>query len=192
MSTENIVSKKYRILSDVANKVWDVISFFTLAKDVETTNGNNLETTCGSITGITSSLTSTSKTMAASASAIKQLNDKIADLNSNLVKLLWTNPNPSSAFSAQTVSLDFTNYTHAIVEMAQSDTSDWKTRVIVGKNEVNNFGGGYVNYSDPRTMGRNISLTDSGVIFKSGTSSGSVNDGFCIPQKIYGINITLP
>lgn len=121
----------------------------------------------------------------------KYLSD-VGELNSNLVKLLWTNPNPSSAFSAQTVSLDFTNYTHAIVEMAQSDTSDWKTRVIVGKNEVNNFGGGYVNYSDPRTMGRNISLTDSGVIFKSGTSSGSVNDGFCIPQKIYGINITLP
>lgn len=76
--------------------------------------------------------------------------------------------------------------------MAQSDTSDWKTRVIVGKNEVNNFGGGYVNYSDPRTMGRNIVLTDSGVIFKSGTSNGSANDAFCIPQKIYGINITLP
>ena len=119
-------------------------------------------------------------------------NSKVYTPNSNLVKLLWTNPNPSSAFSAQTVSLDFTNYTHAIVEMAQSDTSDWKTRVIVGKNEVNNFGGGYVYYSDPRTMGLQISLTDSGVIFKSGTSSGSVNDGFCIPQKIYGINITLP
>ena len=87
MATENIVSKKYRILSDVANKVWDVISFFTLAKDVELTNGKNLETTCGSITGITSSLTSTSTTMAASASAIKQLNDKIADLNSNLTDI---------------------------------------------------------------------------------------------------------
>lgn len=84
MATENIVSKVYRVLTDVSSRVWDKISFWCLAKDVELANGKNLETTCGSITGITSSLTSTSTTMAASASAIKQLNDKIADLNSNL------------------------------------------------------------------------------------------------------------
>lgn len=87
MATENIVSKVYRVLTDVSLRVWDKISFWCLAKDVELANGKNLETTCGSITGITSSLTSTSKTMAASASAIKQLNDKIADLNSNLTNL---------------------------------------------------------------------------------------------------------
>lgn len=91
MATENIVSKVYRVLTDVSSRVWDKISFWCLAKDVELANGKNLETTCGSITGITSSLTSTSTTMAASASAIKQLNDKIADLNSNLVKELVVN-----------------------------------------------------------------------------------------------------
>lgn len=88
MATENIVSKVYRVLTDVSSRVWDKISFWCLAKDVELANGKNLETTCGSITGITSSLTSTSTTMAASASAIKQLNDKIADLNSNLIKYI--------------------------------------------------------------------------------------------------------
>lgn len=85
MATENIVTgKKFRICTDAVNKIYDRISFWTKASDVYNNSDKALETTCGSITGITSSLTSTSKTMAASASAIKQLNDKIADLNSNL------------------------------------------------------------------------------------------------------------
>ena len=85
MATENIVTgKKFRICTDAVNKIYDRISFWTKASDVYNNSDKALETTCGSITGITSSLTSTSTTMAASASAIKQLNDKIADLNSNL------------------------------------------------------------------------------------------------------------
>ena len=87
MATENIVTgKKFRICTDAVNKIYDRISFWTKASDVYNNSDKALETTCGSITGITSSLTSTSTTMAASASAIKQLNDKIADLNSNLNK----------------------------------------------------------------------------------------------------------
>lgn len=35
---------KYRILKDVANNIWNRISFWTSAADVELSNGKNLET----------------------------------------------------------------------------------------------------------------------------------------------------
>ena len=85
MATENIVTgKKYRILKDATNKIWDVISFWTKASDVYNNNNQNLQTTVGGITGISSSLTSTSSSIAASANAVKQLNDKITQLNSDI------------------------------------------------------------------------------------------------------------
>ena len=43
MSTENIVSKKYRILTDAVNKVYDRISFWTKSSDVYNNNGKNLQ-----------------------------------------------------------------------------------------------------------------------------------------------------
>ena len=87
MATENIVTgKKYRILKDATNKIWDVISFWTKASDVYNNNNQNLQTTVGGITGISSSLTSTASNVAASANAVKQLNDKITKLNSDLVQ----------------------------------------------------------------------------------------------------------
>lgn len=88
MATERVVTgKKYRILSSVSDKVWDVISFFTKSSDVWNNNDKNLQTTVGSITGISSSLTSTSSTVAASAAAVKVLNDKIVELNDEVVEL---------------------------------------------------------------------------------------------------------
>ena len=42
--TENIVHRKYRILTDAFNDVWDRISFWHAAEDIELSNGTNLET----------------------------------------------------------------------------------------------------------------------------------------------------
>ena len=81
--TENIVTgKHYRIMTDLANAVWSRCSFWKKASDIEVDSGSNLETTCGSITGITDSLTSTSSTVCASSNAVKQLNDKLTALQS--------------------------------------------------------------------------------------------------------------
>ncbi len=44
MLNERIITgKKYRILSDIGNKIWDRISFWTKASDVEFNNGKNAE-----------------------------------------------------------------------------------------------------------------------------------------------------
>ena len=79
-----VTGRKFRKLIDEATKLWQRISFWTKASDVEFDDGSDAETKFGAINGITDSLTSTSSNVAASATAVKTLNDKITELSSNL------------------------------------------------------------------------------------------------------------
>lgn len=81
-----VTGRKFRKLVDEANKLWQRISFWTKASDVEFNDGSNAETKLGNIAGVTDSLTSTSSNVAASAKAVKELNDKITELNSDIRK----------------------------------------------------------------------------------------------------------
>lgn len=82
---ENIVTgRKFRKLIDETNKLWQRISIWTKASDVEFNDGKTAQNKVGSINGVTDSLTSTSSNIAASAKAVKTLNDKITQLSSNL------------------------------------------------------------------------------------------------------------
>lgn len=89
MAINETISKgnKYRRLKDAANKVWQRISFWTAASDVEFENGNTLQSTLGTVTGITDSLTSNSSTVAASAAAVYSLNSKITSFSGSLSNL---------------------------------------------------------------------------------------------------------
>lgn len=78
-----VTGRKFRKLIDEANKLWQRISFWTKASDVEFNDGKNAETKFGAINGVTDSLTSTASNIAASAKAVKTLNDKVTQLNSN-------------------------------------------------------------------------------------------------------------
>ena len=137
MATENIVtSKKFRICTDAVNKIYDRISFWTKASDVYNNSDKALETTCGSITGITSSLTSTSTTMAASASAIKQLNDKIADLNSKLTNEIGI---IATDATNKTYSIDTkVNYVFVCTGALSTINSNHK-KIEIGENYTENF-----------------------------------------------------
>ena len=53
MSTINqVTGKKYRILKDAANKIWDQISFWTSSSDVSFDDGMNAEQKVGAIKGL--------------------------------------------------------------------------------------------------------------------------------------------
>ncbi len=82
-----VTGRKFRKLIDEANKLWQRISFWTKASDVEFNDGKNAETKFGAINGVTDSLTSTASNIAASAKAVKTLNDKVTQLSSNLNKM---------------------------------------------------------------------------------------------------------
>lgn len=78
MATENIVTgRKYRILSDAVNQIWDKISFWSKASDTEANDGNTLEYKVGAINGITDALDSEDSSIAASSVAVKTLNDSL-------------------------------------------------------------------------------------------------------------------
>lgn len=87
MATVNeqvVTGRAHRVLIDKASKLWQKISFWTKASDVEFSDGNTAETKVGAITGITSSLNSTSDNMALSASAGKAINDSLKIITSTL------------------------------------------------------------------------------------------------------------
>lgn len=77
MSETIVTGKKYRILTDVAQKVWQRVSFWTKSSDVEFNDGKTAETKVGAISGITDSLVSNSSNIAASAKAVSELNGNI-------------------------------------------------------------------------------------------------------------------
>ena len=97
--------------------------------------------------------------------------------------LLWTNPRPGSAFGAQTVSLDLTEYSGVIIEINHSDTSQrLATRVYAKKTDnLSVFGCGFI--ADVAITRNILAVNNNGVQF------GAVNTGteVCIPSKIYGV-----
>lgn len=80
MATVNeqiVIGRKFRKLIDESAKLWQRISFWTKASDVEFNDGKTAEAKLGSIDGITDSLVSTSSRIAASAKAINILNNNL-------------------------------------------------------------------------------------------------------------------
>ena len=80
--------RKFRELIDEAVMLWERISFWCKASDCEFDDGKTAEVKLGAINGITDSLTSDASNIVASAAAVKALNDKITEINSNLQKTL--------------------------------------------------------------------------------------------------------
>ena len=102
--------------------------------------------------------------------------------------LLWTNPSPTSAFAAQTVSLDLTNYIGVIVDFINDDVNYTRSRVYAKKSDsFSSFpiGAGYV--SSTNAYSRNIvNVSDTGVQFSDAATTSAQNQ-FVIPFKIYGV-----
>lgn len=82
-----ITGRKFRKLVDEATKLWQRISFWTKACDVEFDDGNTAETKLGAINGITDSLVSTSPNVALSAAAGKNLQDQVTQLTNSINNL---------------------------------------------------------------------------------------------------------
>lgn len=101
--------------------------------------------------------------------------------------LLWTNPNPTSAFAAQTVSLNLTEYAGVIVEFInKGEANNIRSRVYAKKSDFGTYpiGAGFVSTN---AYARNIvAVSDTGVEFSEAVTTSTNND-FVIPMKIYGV-----
>ena len=131
------------------------------------------------------------KTLSAITSKFSALNTLLNDVPH--YTLLWTNPNPTSSFSAQTISLDLSKY-DAVEVVAKGWHADpyvifFGARVGEGA-EIMTYGG--IDYAVELNT-RKFTLSSTGVAFQSGyktalnSTTGSVSNSHCIPTKIYGI-----
>lgn len=98
--------------------------------------------------------------------------------------LLWTNPNPTKTFSAQTVSLDLSLYDLVLVRASVYYTSVAYVSAVVGRI------GERITLMAPTGTGvayRYANITSTGVSFE--TAQQSTNNQHAIPQEIYGIKL---
>ena len=100
-------------------------------------------------------------------------------------ELLWTNPNPSADFDAQTKALDLSEYNHVMITFAGPPLA---LIFEVGQPADNVFG-----LVSTAIRYRNVGVTGSGVNFGKGyyktsfTGSEIPSNAIMRPQKIYGI-----
>lgn len=106
---------------------------------------------------------------------------------------LWTNPNPTSSFAAQTVPLSSgaSEFTFLAVEhiFSASDPGHALSIFPVASLKDGNECAMYIGaWGTNRTGARRYTLpSETSVTFTATGYNGSTNNGYCIPQKIYGI-----
>lgn len=114
--------------------------------------------------------------------------------------LLWENSAPNNAFSDLTISADFSGYDKFIVLAKYDNATDNVGYAIVSKDENWHeiVGGALTLASDVYDSHRFIKISDSEAEFyvnygqSVGARSGSYsNAAYCIPTKIYGVDLTI-
>ena len=124
------------------------------------------------------------------------INDAISDTvdaySSNKpfdMKLLWTNPDVSSNFDAQTVSIDLSKYEMIFIEYDRvAGTSSYNSTSLMTKDYQTMVTG----IASSKLIMRAATATDSGVTFTRAQiyntyGSGTNDNSYLIPFKIYGI-----
>lgn len=108
--------------------------------------------------------------------------------------LLWTNPNPTSNFAAQTVAVDVRNY-HSIGFLLQNRVDQagfYQTYIIrqkpIGGADALGVSNDVSNPSYPQVRGYTINSSNGNIVFKDSknTYDASTGNMFNIPLKIYG------
>ena len=99
--------------------------------------------------------------------------------------LLWTNPAPTSNFSAQTVSLDLSEYDAVCIitkSTAGSSYTHWQFCLVGGDVTMANKG-----ISNTTLYGRSAQVAEDGITFSNGYNNATAGAANCVPWYIYGI-----
>ena len=91
-----VTGQKYRILSDYGNKIWDRISFWTKASDVEMNDGSNVET---KIANQANTIASLSTSVSDVSSAVDGISSTVSSLGTTVGNLSTTVGNLSGSIS---------------------------------------------------------------------------------------------
>jgi len=124
-----------------------------------------------------------------------KINDVSNKQNRNWV-LLWENPDPSSSFASQTVSLDLSDYdaVYVYAKYRAANTNSCPTALALIGTGSQLFYLANLSAASSQANVRNYSVTSTGVAFEStyrktltATSAGSVANDYIIPVAIYGV-----
>jgi hypothetical protein len=101
---------------------------------------------------------------------------------------LWSNPNPSSNFNAQTISLDLSAWSVLCVTYITATGQSRHASTIVFKDGETYF----VTVGIPSTSNnyyykRGASADNTGVTFTNGYQNTTAGASYAVPQKIYGV-----
>ena len=100
------------------------------------------------------------------------------------MKLLWTNASPTSAFAAQTVSLNLSDYDYVIIDTV-ANVETWnitQSFVFAGNKDAN-----ILIPANGLLHNRTIHTNNNGIQFDSGNAGQSANNLSCVPIRICGI-----
>lgn len=107
------------------------------------------------------------------------------------IRLIWSNPSPTSSFAAQTISIDLSAYSWFAVRAIFSISSPSNLPLAIftvdedGKRiqsvagDTSRVGARYFKYS----------TTNKTMTFNAGYYNGSTNNSSCVPLEIYGVNL---
>jgi len=116
--------------------------------------------------------------------------------------LLWTNPNPTSAFNAQTLSIDLSGYESVVIQAKGWNATETYTplKTLIPKDgKPYAICGNQANYTEKGEISesfgmyvRLVTVNDDGITFTTAhTSLSNTNNQACIPLEIYGCGISL-
>lgn len=107
--------------------------------------------------------------------------------------LLWENSNPTANFTAQTISLDLSEYDAAYI-VYKSSTGNILWSGIILKDDALNYPRFITNSgANTRWFSRTIRVNDTGAVFADcgrftqGTSGTTTTNDSMIPYRIYGV-----
>lgn len=101
---------------------------------------------------------------------------------------LWTNPNPTSSFAAQTISLDLAQYELILITFHNFASTDAQYGLlaqlcIVGDTNYLQF----TSATNNRNGRRLATITTTGVQFAACVYNDGTNNNYGIPYQIFGI-----
>ena len=100
--------------------------------------------------------------------------------------LLWTNPNPGSAFASQTIQVPTTYDFYMVLCDPMPGYSEPISFIFPnGKGAFMSYVSGYSRASSSR----DTQWTASGIRFMDAYSNGAANNSVCIPTAIYGVRL---
>lgn len=114
----------------------------------------------------------------------------------NGIVLLWTNPNPTASYAAQSIPIDMSTYKAAIIEFNYTDTSYGYSVVAVKDglpmqaNCITNILSasiGNVVYRTAKMTATSIDISDCYRKAFNASTVGTVDNSRMIPQRVYGI-----